>query len=257
MVQWFLLLILFVLAIWLKNKLFTTITIYDYQKGLKYSRGKFIRILGTGYYWCFRPFTAVHIIDIRPKLVSVPGQEVLSSDGVTLKVSVSAQYDMVDIEKAVKNIANPYEEALHLILQLALRKVVSAYKIDDLLAKRNELSGEIVAKAIGRAEEIGLKLVSAEIKDIMFPGELKKIFSQVAKAKQEGLAMLEKARGETAALRNLANSANMVKNNPALMQLRLLHTTGNTLVVGMPSNYTAVPLGKNDDSSEPIEGNPE
>ena len=35
----------------------------------------------------------------------------------------------------------------------------------------------------------------------MFPGELKNIFAQVVKARKEGLAVLEKSRGETAALR--------------------------------------------------------
>jgi hypothetical protein len=76
---------------------------------------------------------------------------------------------------------------------------------------------------------------------MMFPGELKKIFSQVAKARQEGLALLEKARGETAALRNLSNSANMIKNNPDLMQLRMLHSTGNTFVIGMSSADPKIP----------------
>ena len=60
------------------------------------------------------------------------------------------------------------------------------------------------------------------MRDLTFPGELKKIFTQVVKARQEGLAALEKARGETAALRNLANAAQMVERNPALIQLRLL-----------------------------------
>ncbi|MBU0468611.1 MAG: hypothetical protein KKD07_07885 [Candidatus Omnitrophica bacterium] len=84
----------------------------------------------------------------------------------------------------------------------------------------------------------------------MFPGELKKIFSQVAKARQEGLALLEKARGETAALRNLSNSANMLKNNPALMQLRMLHSSGNTFVVGMPSENMPLPVKSENDNSD-------
>jgi regulator of protease activity HflC (stomatin/prohibitin superfamily) len=74
----------------------------------------------------------------------------------------------------------------------------------------------------------------------------KKIFAQVVKARQEGLAALERARGETAALRNLANAAQMVERNPHLFQLRLLQVagqqTGTTLVVGMPQGTSALPL---------------
>jgi regulator of protease activity HflC (stomatin/prohibitin superfamily) len=79
-----------------------------------------------------------------------------------------------------------------------------------------------------RIAELGLKLVWVNVKDIMFAGEFKKIFSQVVEARQEGLAALEKARGETAALRSLANAAKLIESNPALMQLRLLQTFGET-----------------------------
>jgi hypothetical protein len=95
------------------------------------------------------------------------------------------------------------------------------------------------------------------VKDIMFPGDLKKIFAQVVKAQKEGQASLEKARGESAALRNLANAAKMLEGNPALMQLRVLQSvdagTGNTMVLGMPSDMMPLPLkkhGKRDESQQ-------
>ena len=101
-----------------------------------------------------------------------------------------------------------------------------------------------------KIQELGLKLLSVNIKDIMFPGQLKQIFAQVVKARQEGLAALEKARGETAALRNLAGAAKMIESNPNLMQLRFIQalgeSSGNTLVLGMPSQTTTVPIKPKD-----------
>jgi regulator of protease activity HflC (stomatin/prohibitin superfamily) len=90
----------------------------------------------------------------------------------------------------------------------------------------------------------------------MFPGELKKVFAQVVTARKEGLAALEKARGETAALRNLANAAKLVENNPALMQLRMIQSleesSGNTLVVGLPGEPLVTPRpAKAGDFEEP------
>ncbi len=80
--------------------------------------------------------------------------------------------------------------------------------------------------------------------DLTLPGELKKIFSQVVRARQEGLAALEKARGETAALRSLANAAGMVQQNPVLLQLRLLQVLeqqpGHTVVFGTPPGLLPV-----------------
>jgi hypothetical protein len=77
---------------------------------------------------------------------------------------------------------------------------------------------------------------------------LKKIFTQVVRARQEGLAALEKARGETAALRNLANAAQLVERNPYLMQVRLLQVlgqqSGNTVVLGVQPPSGPIPIRK-------------
>jgi regulator of protease activity HflC (stomatin/prohibitin superfamily) len=83
-------------------------------------------------------------------------------------------------------------------------------------------------RASGSRRQFGLELISISIKDIMFPGSLKDAFSQTARAKQEAQARLERARGETAALRNLANAARMFENNPNLFQLRLLQAVSDS-----------------------------
>jgi regulator of protease activity HflC (stomatin/prohibitin superfamily) len=82
----------------------------------------------------------------------------------------------------------------------------------------------VVISIIAFVVEIGVKLLSVEIRDLMLPGDLKRIFAQEVQARKEGLAALERARGERAALRSLANAARLVQDNPALLQLRLLQT---------------------------------
>ena len=98
------------------------------------------------------------------------------------------------------------------------------------------------------AAELGVTLHSAEVKDVMFPGDLKRIFAEVVRAQKEGQAALERARGETAALRNLANAAKMLEDNPALFNLRVLQSVsggaqGSTVVVGVPQGVVPVPRG--------------
>jgi hypothetical protein len=96
------------------------------------------------------------------------------------------------------------------------------------------------------AKEMGLRLIRVDVRDIMFPGPLKEIFAQVARARQEGLAALERARGEMAALRHLANAAKLMEKNPELMQLRLIQciggSTGNTVVLGDPGARAVLPV---------------
>jgi regulator of protease activity HflC (stomatin/prohibitin superfamily) len=213
------------------------VIVLEYERGLLYRSGKFKRVLPAGRYWYNRLLEAIYKVDTRSRAVSIIGQEILSSDNVGIKISLAATFKIEDPYRAI-NTTNNYQEALYLMLQLHLRDLVAALPIDELLAKRKEISDALFEAAKPPATELGLALLSVGIKDIMFPGELKNIFAQVVNARKEGLAALERARGESAALRNLANSAKLLENNPALLQLRLLQTlntnSGNTIMLKLP-----------------------
>ena len=232
---------------------FRRTTILEYERGLRYVRGRFISVVGPGQYWHLNLFTAIRKLDIRPRFVSITGQEVLSSDGVALKVSLAANFEVAAPNVAVNSVQD-YQQALYLELQLVLREIMGAADIDTILSSRDELSSRLMAATEAKAKKIGLKLISVNLKDIMFPGRLKEVFAQVVNAKKEGLAALERARGETAALRSLANAAKMIERNPNLMSLRLVQSfgdaSGNTLVLGMPALSALVPLSK----EEPCKG---
>jgi hypothetical protein len=150
---------------------------------------------------------------------------------------------VVDPYSAVNNI-NDYYNGYYLILQTALREATAILTADDILSKRNEIGLKVLDIASQQFENIGLKLISVSIKDIMFPGELKKKFADIALAKKEGQAALERARGESAALRNLTNAAKMIENNPYLGQLRIIQvmseSKGNTYVLGIPPSIMPV-----------------
>src|SRR5260370_5439218 len=105
---------------------------------------------------------------------------------------------------------------------MALRGIVGKEKIDALLENRAGISTKLMELTSGKASEWGLKLISADVKDIMFPGEMKKAFAQVLKAQKQGQAALERAHGETAALRRLANAAGTMNEHPNLLQLPAL-----------------------------------
>ncbi len=214
-------------------------TVFEFERGLRYHKGKFIAVLDPGRYWRLPLTTVITKVDIRPKVITVPGQEVLSADNITLKVSVSAKYEVTDPQRAVNKIEN-YTDAFYAAVQLALRDIIGSLKIDDILEQRASLNEKLLELTAAQAEELGLKLHQIGVKDIMFPGELKKIFAKVVEAQKEGQAALERARGETASLRKLANVAKVLENNPALMQLRTLQSTGNTVVFGVPGEVVPV-----------------
>ena len=234
-------------------------TVFEYERGVRFRRGRFNRVLQPGVYWGIAAFTRIEKVDVRPTRVAVAGQEVLSADGVAVKASVAATYRVADAQRALLATDN-YRAAVYTELQLALRAVISETKIEDLLQQRTELSVRLKMIPSASLEAIGIELQDAAIRDLTFPGELKKIFSQVVKARQEGLAALERARGETAALRNLANAAQMIERSPNLIHLRLLQVLaqqpGNTLVLGVQQQGTPIPIRDRPDIELPPQTNP-
>ena len=204
------------------------ITIFEYERGLKYVKGRFQSVLLPGRYragW----FSNIYIrkVDIRPQYVSVPGQAILTQDGVGLKVSLTAAYEVSDPAVAINQVSD-YRQALYLVVQTGLREMVGATTLDTLLETQSELSQQLLASCSTEVANLGLRLISISVKDIMLSGDLKRLYAQVIQARQEGRAQLERARGESAALRSLANAARLAEENPKLLNLRLLQALENS-----------------------------
>jgi len=207
--------------------------------GLLYHKGKFVETLGAGRHIRWGRHYTLGAQDVRKASLLVAGQDVLTADNVGLKLSLLVSYQVSDPVKAAHETQN-WQGDLYNAAQIALRAVVGGVAIEALLNQRLEIGAQLLARVQPEAAKIGLNVLAVEVKDVMFAADLKRAFADVLKAKQEGQAALERARGENAALRNLANAARVLEGNPALMNLRLMQSlsaaqnAGNTLVLGVP-----------------------
>lgn len=232
------------------------IVVREMRVGLLYRNGLFKRELAPGRHFVWRPGTSCETFDQRRETSLIPGQELLSKDNVGLKTSLAVSYEIADARLAAEAV-QCFSYELYTMAQLALREAVARRTIDEILVSRAQIGAELLPVVAEAAAAFGLKVHSVEIKDVMFPGELKRIFAEVARAREEGRAALERARGESAALRHLANAAKLIDGNPALMNLRVLQsiaaaasTTGNTLVLGVPQGLTELSRSSDKRSSE-------
>jgi regulator of protease activity HflC (stomatin/prohibitin superfamily) len=225
------------------------IVVRDYEAGLLYKHGKFVRQLGPGRHIVWGFGFALSIFDLRKRVIAVAGQELLSADNVGLKLSLAVAISVADPLKAMHE-AQDWNAQLYNAVQIALRSVVAAQPAEALLGNRLNIARQLVEAVQPEAERIGVQVHAIEVKDVMLPGELKRLFTEVLKARQEGQAALERARGESAALRNLANAARLLENNPALHNLRLMQSisaagaAGNTLVMGVPAGFVPLKNGR-------------
>lgn len=213
--------------------------------GLLYRHGLYVRRNNAGRHVIWGRGWAINFVDLRRATLLVPGQDVLTAEGVGLKFSLLVAYQVAEPAKAAHETQNWLNE-LYNLTQLALRAVINGIAVEALLNQKLEIGAQLLAGVKAGAEKFGVDVLAVEVKDVALPPDLKRAFAEVLKAKHEGQAALERARGETAALRNLANAARVVEDNPALMNLRLMQSlaaaqnAGNILVLGMPGGF--IPL---------------
>jgi regulator of protease activity HflC (stomatin/prohibitin superfamily) len=213
------------------------VTVHDYQRGLRYRRGRLVGLVDAGTHVALRPLTELHVIDGRPTSITVPGQEILTADGVALRVSLTARYVVADPVAAVTSDQN-FVSALYTALHAGLREALAGRTADEILAARADLGPAVGGAVASEVARLGVELLGVDVRDVMVPAELKRAFAGIVAARREGEAALERARGETAALRGLANAGRMLEDNPGLIQLRILQqlgaSSGNTIMLGMP-----------------------
>lgn len=238
------LLIVVILLVLLVRATVRIVTVHDYERGLRYRSGRFTGLVDPGTHVTVPPFSEVRLLDGRPASMTIEGQEVLTSDGVPLKVSLVARYVVGDPVAAITG-DQSYLRALHLELQLGIREVVTAGTVDEILAERAKLGPAVLERVASDLARIGVELLAADVRDLMVPGELKRVFAGVVAARKDGEASLERVRAETAALRNLANAGRLVEDNPGLLQLRMLQqlggSSGNTVMLTMPDGVAPTP----------------
>jgi regulator of protease activity HflC (stomatin/prohibitin superfamily) len=216
--------------------LFETATVWEYQRAVLFKDGKVVRVLEPGRHRFRRRNTHVSTVDMRERTEKVEGQEILTADGAAVRVSLVAEFRAGDPIVLLTAAQKP-DSMLYLTLQIALREIIAGTRVDELVEHRVNIGEAVMGQMVARAAELGWDLRAVSVRDITFPGALKRTMALILEARKEAEASLERARGEAATMRSLANTATMMQRNPGLLQLRLLQalagSTGNSLVLQM------------------------
>ncbi|MCW2622915.1 MAG: hypothetical protein JWL64_2517 [Frankiales bacterium] len=149
----------------------------------------------------------------------MPGQEVLTGDGLSVRLTLLARLEITDPRAWHEAMAAPLD-VVYAAVQIAARHAVAARTLDELLAARTELAVELVSAVAAATADLGATVADVTVKDLMIPAELRRAATELAMSRAQGQAALERARSEVAAVRALTNAAKMVSDNPALLQLR-------------------------------------
>src|SRR5437660_1459544 len=210
---------------------------------LLYRDGVLIDRLGEGLHVFWKGTGKVRwkSVDRREQVADVAGQEIMTSDKVTLRVNLIVSYVVSDVIRAVASTAD-YAQALYREAQLVLRAAVGTKQLDALLADKESVGVEVREALASRAEALGVTVKSVGLRDIILPGDMKTLLNQVIAAQKEAEANLIKRREETAAARSQANTAKLLAENPLLQRLKELELLKDVLT---GTNATFV-LGQGD-----------
>jgi regulator of protease activity HflC (stomatin/prohibitin superfamily) len=203
----------------------STVEVPDTAIGLLVVDGELRATLkpGLAAFWKFQRVLKVEIVDLRLQAMEVAGQEILTRDKVSLRVNLTALWQVLDAVKARAALTN-FVEYVYKELQFALRESVGARTLDELLGDKGALDREIGECVAAKVSEYGIAVRSAGVKDVILPGEMKTILNQVVEAEKIAQANVIRRREETAATRSLLNTARLMDENPTLMRLKELET---------------------------------
>ena len=232
--MWFLIgLVVFVILISIKQ-------INQYERGVKFTLGKFSGIMNPGWNLVLPIFQSYSKVDIRTKAVDVPEQDAITGDNVSVRINAVIYYKVFDAAKAILEVEN-FRYAVSQLAQTTMRNAVGSVSLDELLSSREKIATEICKIIDEATDPWGIKVENVELKEITLPEEMKRVIAKVAEAEREKAAVITKAEGEVEAANNLAKAANVMGATPGALHLRTLATLNdlssdqsNTIIFAIP-----------------------
>jgi regulator of protease activity HflC (stomatin/prohibitin superfamily) len=231
---WYILIpILFILLISIKQ-------INQYQRGVKFSFGKYAGLMEPGWRIVIPIFQSYQKVDIRTKAVDVPNQDAITKDNISASISAVIYYKVTDAPKAVLEVENFYV-AVHQLAQTTMRNVIGEVDLDSLLANRDKVATRIKDIVKETTTSWGLEVLTVELKDIVLPDTMKRTMAKQAEAERERRATIINSEGEVVAAENLSKAAKLMAGAPGALHLRTLNSINdissdqsNTVVFAVP-----------------------
>jgi len=209
----------------------------EYERGVIFRLGRVLpQPKGPGVILVFAPIDRIVRLSLRVEATTVPPQDVVTRDNVTVKVDAVVYFYIVDPTKAVLAVSN-YLYATSQVAQTTLRSVLGEVELDELLSQREKLNLRLQTVLDGHTGPWGIKVTVVEVKQVDLPEQMIRAIGRQAEAERERRAKIIHAEGEYMDAEKLAMAAEQIQRQPAAIQLRYLQTL---VEIGSEKNTTVV-----------------
>ncbi len=212
----------------------------QYEKGLKFTMGRFTKIMEPGWRLVIPIFQSSVKVDMRIKAVDVPDQNAITRDNVSVRVNAVIYYKVSSAEKAILEVEN-FFYAISQYAQTTMRNIVGEVTLDELLANRDKIAERIREIVDRETDAWGLKVNNVELKDVSLPENMERTIAKQAEAEREKRAVIINSEGELAASKNMAEAARALSAVPGALHLRTLQSINdvssdqsNTIIFTVP-----------------------
>lgn len=197
--------------------------INQYQRGVKFTLGRFTGIMEPGWRIVWPVFQTYQKVDVRTKAVDVPDQNAITRDNVSVKVNAVIYYKVSNAEKAIIEVED-FRYAISQYAQTTMRNIVGEVTLDELLSSRDKIAERIREIVDRETDAWGLKVNNVELKDVSLPGEMERTIGKQAEAEREKRAVIINSEGELAASQNISKAAEVLSKTPGALHLRTLQS---------------------------------
>lgn len=212
----------------------------QYERGVRFTLGKFTNIMEPGWRLVLPIFQSYQKVDMRVKAVDVPDQNAITRDNVSVAVNAVIYYKVSSAEKAIIEVEDFYY-AVSQYAQTTMRNIVGEVTLDELLAGREKIADRIREIVDKETDAWGLKVNNVELKDIKLPETMERTIAKQAEAEREKRAVIITSEGELAAAQNMAGAAKILAASDGALHLRTLQAINdissdqsNTVIFTLP-----------------------
>jgi regulator of protease activity HflC (stomatin/prohibitin superfamily) len=209
----------------------------QYERGVVLRLGRLrSSVRGPGFTMIVPFVDKLRKVNMQIVTMPVPAQDGITRDNVTVRVDAVIYFKVIDAADAVIQVED-YQFAVSQMAQTSLRSIIGKSDLDDLLSNREKLNQGLELMIDSPAVGWGVQIDRVEIKDVSLPETMKRSMARQAEADRERRARIINADAELQASKKLAEAAEVMSEQPAALQLRLLQTV---VAVAAEKNSTLV-----------------
>jgi len=145
--------------------------VHPYERGLHMSGGVFVGVDYPGWHVQIPFWDTVIVVDVRERQGYVEQVQAITSDEVTMLISLQYTYLVTDPQKYVFDVSDP-DRILFEFVQGKLRDVANTKNMSDMMHSRATLNQLVLTELQEKESRYGVQFITVQVQSVYPPAEV-------------------------------------------------------------------------------------